>query len=252
MEENYVVKLLEKGERVDGRGLEDFRSVEVEKGIVERAEGSARVKMGKTDIVVGVKMDFGTPFPDVPDQGVLMVNAELAPIASPEFESGRPDEDTVELARVVDRGIRESKAIDLEKLCLEEGEKVWMVMIDIFPINYDGNLIDASALGAINALSVAKLPKIKDDAIVREELVKKLPLLHRPITVTVGKALGKFLIDPTAEEEKILESKLSVSVMEDGRICAMQKSGERSFSIDEINKCVDLAIKKSEELRKFL
>ncbi|MGW8289540.1 MAG: exosome complex protein Rrp42, partial [Candidatus Bathyarchaeia archaeon] len=108
-----IIELLESGKRTDGRGPTDYRDIKIESGVIERAEGSARVLLGKTEVIVGVKISTGTPFPDVPDTGVLTVNAELVPLASPDFEPGPPGEDAVELARVVDRGIRESKAIDL-------------------------------------------------------------------------------------------------------------------------------------------
>jgi exosome complex component RRP42 len=208
--------------------------------------------MGKTDVIVGVKMEIVQPFPDVPNMGMLKTEAEFTPIASPDFESGPPGEDATELARVVDRGIRESECIDLEKLCLKEGEKVWGVFVDIYIINHDGNLIDASALGAVAALRTTMIPKLENDKIVRDELVKKLPILHTPITVTVGKVLDKFIIDPVKEEEEVLDSKLTVAVTEEGKICAMQKSGEHGLTEDDVAKMIDLAVKKSEEIRKFL
>jgi exosome complex component RRP42 len=252
MRSDYILKLLESGERVDRRKMDEFRKIKVETGIIKRAEGSAKVKMGKTDVIVGVKMDLGTPFADIPNMGVLKTGAEFTPIASPDFESGPPSEDATELARVVDRGIRESECIDLEKLCLEEGEKVWEVFVDVHIINHDGNLIDASSLAAVSALKTAKIPELEDEKIIRDKLVKKLPIKHIPVTVTVGKALNNFIIDPLKEEEEVLNSKLSIAVMEDGKICAMQKSGNYALSTEDIEKMIDLAVKKEEELRKLL
>ena len=252
MRPDYILKLIENDERVDDRKLDEIRKIKIETGIIQRAEGSARVKMGKTDVIVGIKMEMGEPFPDMPDMGVLKTGAEFTPIASPDFESGPPREDATELARVVDRGIRESESIDLKKLCLKEGEKVWEVFVDVHIINHDGNLIDASALAAVAALSTTKIPKLEDDKIVRDKLVKKLPILHKPITVTVGRILDKFIIDPTVEEEEVLNSKLTVAVMEDGKICAMQKSGDHGLTMDDMNEMIDLAVKKSKEIRKLL
>jgi exosome complex component RRP42 len=97
---------------------------------------------------------------DTPNDGVLTVNAELAPIASPSFETGPPDENSVELARIVDRGIRESKMIDTEKLCIEPGKKVFVVFVDIYVLNHDGNLIDASAISALSALLTSKMTRL--------------------------------------------------------------------------------------------
>jgi exosome complex component RRP42 len=248
----YMIKLLENGERVDGRKLDAFRDIKVETGIIKRAEGSARVKIGKTDVIVGIKTEIGEPFSDMPNMGILKTEAEFTPIASPDFESGPPGEDATELARIVDRGIRESEMIDLEKLCIKEGEKAWEIFVDVQIINHDGNLIDASALAAIAALKVTKVPKLEDDKIIRDKTEMKLPLLHTPITVTVGKFADKFIIDPLKEEEEVLDSKITIAVMENGKICAMQKSGEKSLSMEGLNEMIDLAVKKSKEIRKLL
>jgi exosome complex component RRP42 len=159
-----IEQLIEKGKRLDDRGLLDTREIKIEQGIIEKAEGSARVFMGKTQILVGVKVGLGEPFPDTPNEGVLTVNAELVPVASPSFEPGPPDENSIELARVVDRGIRESKCIDNEKLCIEPGKKVFVVFVDIYVLDHGGNLIDASAIAAMAALLNTKMPnyEIKD------------------------------------------------------------------------------------------
>ena len=103
--------------------------------------------------MAGVKMSVGEPFRDVPDEGVLVVNTEFNPVASPEFDPGPPRAESIEVSRVTDRGIRESKCIELEKLCITAGEEVWVVNVDINVLDHDGNLIDAAALGAIAALA---------------------------------------------------------------------------------------------------
>ncbi|MBU5688323.1 MAG: exosome complex protein Rrp42 [Candidatus Aenigmarchaeota archaeon] len=249
---NYILKLLEKNERIDGRKLDEFRQINIEKNIIEKAEGSARVKIGKTDVIAGIKMEIETPFPDTPNEGMLKTNAEFAPIAHPDFLPGPPSEDATELARVVDRGIRESNSIDLEKLCLVEGQKVWGVFIDIHIINHDGNLIDASSLASLIALMNTRIPKYEDEKIIRGEYIGKLPMLHTPINVTVSKILDKYVVDLTKEEEDVLDAWLSVAVREDGYICSMQKGGAKGLNVKNIDEMINLAAKKSKELRKLL
>ncbi|MGB9134164.1 MAG: exosome complex protein Rrp42, partial [Candidatus Bathyarchaeia archaeon] len=159
VKQKQIAQLMSKGKRLDGRELNDYREIKVEMGVIEKAEGSARVLLGKTQVLVGVKIETGEPFPDTPNEGVLTVSAELVPLASPTFEPGPPDERSIELARVVDRGLRESKVLNLEKLCLEPGKKVVVVFIDVWVLNHDGNLIDASAIAALAALINTKMPK---------------------------------------------------------------------------------------------
>lgn len=249
--ENYVIELIEKEERVDGRKLKDFRDIVIEKNVIEKAEGSASVKIGETHVIAGVKMGIGEPFADSPNEGILMVNTEFTPLASPDFESGPPGENAVELARVVDRGIRESKCIELDKLCITEGEKVWIIFVDIHIINHQGNLLDAAALASLTALLNTKIPKMEDGKIVRIA-DRDLPVSHKPITVTVGKIGNSFILDPSIQEENVIEAKLTAGIREDGKICALQKQGSGGLSIEEIEKMVDLAIEKSEELRKLV
>ena len=65
-----ITQLIEKGKRLDVRGLLDYRDIKVEQGVIEKAEGSAKVFLGKTEILVGVKVETGEPFPDTPNEGV--------------------------------------------------------------------------------------------------------------------------------------------------------------------------------------
>src|SRR4030067_1125763 len=111
IQKQYVNNLASRKMRIDKRGQDEFRPITIETGVIFKAEGSARVKIGKTEVLAGVKLAVGTPYADSQDEGVLMVGAEFSPIASPDFEKGPPAEDAVELARVVDRGIRESGAM---------------------------------------------------------------------------------------------------------------------------------------------
>lgn len=238
-----IKKYLQEGKRFDNRKLDEFRNIEVELEISKNAEGSARVKIGKTEVLVGVKMDIGEPYPDSPNKGNLMVSAELLPLSSPRFENGPPKFPTIELARVIDRGIRESKFIDFEKLCIKEGEKVWTVYIDIYSINDDGNLLDAAGIGAIAALKNAKIPKYdkKEEKVIHEERTKNnIPLKKEmPIAITAHKIGGNFIIDPTREEEDISEARVTMG-SSDGIISSIQKGSEHSLKLEELDKILDL------------
>jgi len=249
--ESYASDFLLSGKRADGRKLDEFRKIEIEQGIIDKAEGSAMITVGKTKIIAGVKIGIGTPFPDRPDEGILIVSAEFTPLSSPDFESGPPGEDATELARVVDRGIRESECIDLKKLCITAGEKVISVFVDIHIINHDGNLIDCAFLASMGALLDAKIPKLEDEKIVRGEFEKDLSILHKPIEVTVCKVDDKFVLDPSFEEEAVVESKLTVCVRDDGKICALQKQGIKELTMEDIKKMIELSIDKSKDLRKL-
>jgi exosome complex component RRP42 len=292
IKKDYITKLAEQGKRVDGRTFDQYRPIEIETNIVKQAEGSARVKFGNTQVVVGIKMGIGEPFPDTPDCGVLSTAAEFVPLASPDFESGPPREDAIELARVVDRGVRESEVVDIKKLVMIPGEKVWLVFIDIHILDYDGNLFDAASLGALAALMTTKIPilrllgpgglekgdleawynttKIQDifdlysmpgfDEFIAsndKEMLKDmkdvpLPMTEPPISCTAIKINDYVMFDASLDEETIADVRLTVATDHKGDLRAMQKGLSGSFSREEIQKVINGALVNGQEIRKLL
>ena len=249
-----IAQMIASGKRSDGRGLNDYREIQIESGLIERAEGSARVRLGKTEVLVGVKIEIGEPFPDTPNEGVLTVNAELVPLASPTFEAGPPDENSIELARVVDRGIRESKAIPTGDLVIEPGKKVFVVFVDVYVLNYDGNLIDASALAALAALLNTKMfnYEVKDGEVKIKPGYKPLPIANYPIAVTFAKINDQLIVDPWLEEEQAMDARLTIAIEKDGKICAMQKGGYGTFTTQQILEISKMVQQKAAELRKLV
>ena len=250
--DNYALELIRKGRRVDGREFDQFRKVEVRNNIISKAEGSSRVRIGGTEVIAGVKLNLGTPFPDMPDNGNLSVNAEFSPIASPDFEPGPPSEDATELARVVYRGIRESHSIELKKLCITPGEKVWSVFVDLLLISHKGNLLDACSLAAVNAIWNARVPKIEDEKVIRGEYSGKLPVVWKPVNISVCKVDNHFLMDPALEEEDIIDAKLCIAIRDDDKICSLQKQGRNSLKFNDLEKMFDLALEKSRKMREHI
>jgi exosome complex component RRP42 len=252
--QKQIAELIASGKRLDGRGLHDYRPVQIETGMIEKAEGSARVRLGKTEVMVGVKIGIGEPFSDRPNEGVLTVNSEFVPLASPEFEGGPPGEESKELSRVVDRGIRESKSIDLEKLSIISGKKVFIVFVDVYILNHDGNLIDASALAALAALTNTKVFKyeVKDEEVEIKPGFVALPLRNFPVAVTFASISEKLVVDPWLDEEEVMDSRLTISFDKDGKICAIQKGEAGTLSPRQIVEAAKIAKEKSEELRKLV
>jgi len=250
----YIVSLLNKNLRLDGRSLLEYRKpIKIELNVSKNAEGSARVIIGETEVIAGVKLTVGTPFPDTPNEGVLIVGVELLPLSSPEFESGPPGVEATEIARIVDRGIRESGMIDVEKLVIKKGELVWMIFLDIYTVNDAGNLIDASALAAVAALKNSVLPKLNGDKVVFGEHTKeKLPLKRLAITCTLSKINDKILLDVNEKEEDVIDSRLTVAISEKNNIHALQKGGNKGLTIEDIDAMIDIAQEKTKELRKLL
>ncbi len=245
---DYVLAKLRENERIDGRRFDEMRPIEIKTGLIKKAEGSAYVRLGNTQVVAGVKMQIGEPFPDTPDQGIIITNAELVPLASPTFEPGPPDENAIELARVVDRGIRCSEAVDLNKLCIEEGEKVWMVFIDIWALDDDGNLMDASALAAISALLNTTVPaerfEVGDDF--------PLPVRDLPVAITSLVFEDKVIVDPCRDELSIGKNTITITTDQNDNVVAVQKSGPFLLSEKAFDEVLDVSIRKAREVRNLL
>jgi len=247
-----ILDVLATGKRMDGRELLQYRDWDIKTNLLFKSEGSAEVRLGKTRVVVGVKVDVGHPFEDTPDAGVMMVNAEYTPVAHPTWEPGPPSEDAIELARVVDRGLRAAEIIDMEKLGLVSGEKVQMIFVDLYVLNYDGNLIDACSAGALAALTTAEAPifKVSDDGkIEKTDKTEKLKLRANPIAVTVCKIGDSLIVDPTFDEEEVKDGRITITVDENGNLNAIQKRGPIGFTVDEIKKCINIASEKAAEIR---
>lgn len=247
-----IISLAKEGERIDGRKFDEYRKITVEKGISENADGSARAIIGSTEAIAGVKMVPGMPYPDSPGEGTISVGADLLPLANPLFEVGPPRENAIELARVVDRCIRESKTIDFKSLCIKEGELVWIVFIDTYITNDDGNRFDATSIAALAALNQTMVPMLEDNKVVKGEYSGKLKLSKQPLLSTFAKIAGKKALDPVLAEEKAEEARFSCATTDDHTLCAFQKGDGGGFKVSEIDECIDIAFKRSKDIRKLV
>lgn len=249
-----MFRTLETGVRLDGRKMDEYRKIKIEVGPIVKADGSALVQIGNTKALVGVKVLVGTPFPDTPDEGILTVNADILPIASPYEEPGPPDESTIELSRVVDRGIRESHMVDMESLVLEKGKKVYSVFVDVTVLDVDGNLFDAVSYAAVVALATTKYRKatLKGDQVVFSE--KRVPLKPKtiPSSVTTAKIGRALVVDPDWVEEAVMDARLTLTFNSNNELCAMQKGGTFGFTPEEILKQMEVARAKAKENRAIL
>lgn len=248
IKKDYLVKLAKDNKRIDGRKFDEYRDIKIEKNVVKMAEGSARAEIGNTTVLAGIKMLIGEPYPDSPDKGVLATAAELIPLASPTFESGPPRENAIELARVVDRGIREANVIQVEKLCIEPNEKVWVVFLDLHILDYDGNLFDACSLAALAALHNTIIPNERND-LGKDQ---PLPVQATPISCTFVKYNDTIVVDPILDEEEIADARLTLSIDKNGSIRAIQKGLIGTFTVSEIENMNKIAQVQVKKIRKLL
>ena len=239
IKKDFIRNLLKDGKREDGRGLLEPRPLSIHTGYVSRAQGSARVKLGNTQVVAGVKVQVEKPYDDTPNRGNFMTSAELNPMASPHFEPGPPRIEAIELARVTDRALRESGVIDFEALSIVPAEKAWAVFVDLEILDYDGNLFDACSIAGLAAVLSAKLPAVcPKTKYVAYADGKDRPLPVHPenaaFSTTFAKIGSTIVADPHLFEELICDTRLSIGLDPSGNVRAAQKGGYGSWTVDEV------------------
>ncbi|OLB89943.1 MAG: exosome complex component Rrp42 [Thaumarchaeota archaeon 13_1_40CM_38_12] len=253
LKRDRILDLLKEDKRIDGRALDEQRPLSIETGVIPKANGSARIKLGNTQVITGVKIQPDKPFPDLGDKGILICTAEILPLADPRAEPGPPTEEVIELARVVDRGIRETEMIDLRQLVLKEGKSVIGLFIDSSVIDSDGNLFDACSYASVTAILSCSVPKyeLKDDVpVLVEGVTSKPPLKTIPVSVTMARIGNYIVVDPTSEEEACMDARITITTNSEGNICALQKGGSDGFTVDQLVRCSEIALSVGTKIRK--
>ncbi|XP_066321766.1 exosome complex component RRP45A-like isoform X1 [Miscanthus floridulus] len=255
-ERDFIERALQSDLRVDGRHSFDFRKLKITFG---REDGSSEVQLGETHVMGYVTAQLVQPYRDRPNEGTLAIFTEFSPMADPAFEPGRPGESAIELGRVIDRGLRESRAIDMESLCVVAGKHVWSVRVDLHILDNGGNLIDAANIAALAALSTFRRPECTvggDDGqqvtVHDPEVRDPLPLTihHMPIAVTFA-YFGEgniVVLDPTYKEEAVMGGRMTATVNSNGDVCAIQKAGGEGVMSSVIMQCLRIALVKAADI----
>ncbi len=247
-----ILELLAQGKRTDGRALEEPRKITIQVNAIPKANGSARVLLGETEVVCGIKIQPDRPFPDTGDKGIFICTAELLPLSHPTVETGPPGPAVIELARVVDRGIRESHMVDVSQLVIEANKSVVGVFADNVVVDYDGNLFDACSYAATAALLTSKMPTwsmVNDIPTLVEGEELPVPVTTIPVSVTMGKIGSHIIVDPNADEWSCMDARITIASNSDGNICALQKGGADGFTQDEVVRCGEISVRIGAKIR---
>lgn len=229
-ETDFVKLAVSENKRVDKRGSKESRNVRVSFGL---DRGCCIATLGHTKVLVQVSAEVIVPKPGRPAEGELFVNLELSPMAAPHFEAGRLGDYGVEVGRLLERCIRDSRCVDLESLCIVSGEKVWALRIDAQVLNHEGNIVECAGVAAMAALAHFRRPDVTvigTDVTVhdpREREPIPLHLHHHPFLVSFafyddGETV---LTDPTDLEERVAEGVLTVGANSHEEICLLHQRG---------------------------
>lgn len=255
-EKKFIDEALRLEQRIDGRRPFDSRRLFIK---FAREDGAAEVQLGQTHVMGIVTAQVTQPYRDRPNEGTLSIFTEFSPMADPKFDSGRPGEFAVELGRIVDRGLRESRAVDTESLCILSGKAVWALRVDLNILDNGGNMVDAANIAALAALMSFRRPECsvagedgQEITIHPPEIREPLPLIihHLPIAVTFA-FFGEgdmVVLDPNYKEEEVMGGRMTISMNTHGDVCAVQKGGGVGVSRSEIMRCFRVAAMKASDI----
>lgn len=242
-EKEYIRLGVESDLRSDGRKRLDFRPFSVEVDVVPQAAGSARLRLGRTDILVSVKTDIGRPELAKPSQGSIACSVDAASgaaaAASAGVASSTGDQDDrgrddrlAALSTTLSSLLGSSGGLDLAQLCIVPGRHCWSLHVDVLILDEDGNLLDAIVLASRAALARCHLPGVvveeggEETEIVLSDdpaLSKLLNTISVPVTVTLCQIGATFVADATLSEESCSEAALSFAVDASGSIVYTKK-----------------------------
>ncbi|KAA8910235.1 ribosomal protein S5 domain 2-type protein [Sphaerosporella brunnea] len=261
-EKNFILEALKQKLRLDGRNFDSFRPLELSFG---HEYGHADVRLGNTRVLCRVSADVVPPFSDRPFDGIFTITTELGPMASPAFETGRQTEQEVLLARLIEKSLRRSRAIDTESLCIVAGQRCWHVRADVHFLNHDGGLVDAACIAVVAALQHFRRPDVSVDGerVTIHTLTERVPvplsILHVPICVTfsffdVGDESGGpvFLVDATLQEEQLRDGEMTITLNKFGEVCQIAKAGGLPIEAVALHQCMRKALVKVEEITAFI
>ncbi|KAM3832010.1 exosome complex component RRP45 isoform 1-T1 [Vipera latastei] len=256
-EKRFLLRAIEERKRLDGRQCYDYRNLRISFGV---DYGCCIVELGKTRVLGQVSCELVSPKPNRATEGVLFFNLELSPMASPAFEPGRQSELLVKVNRLLERCLRNSKCVDTESLCVVAGEKVWQIRVDLHLLNHNGNIIDAASIAAIVALCHFRRP---DVSVQGEEVTLYTPeerdpvplsIHHMPICVSFAffQQGTYLLVDPSEQEERVMDGLLIIAMNKHREICTIQSSGGIMLLKEQVLRCSKITGVKVAEITELI
>ncbi|KAG6336204.1 hypothetical protein ID866_2881 [Astraeus odoratus] len=257
-EKEFVYEALKQSLRLDGRDLLDIRTPSLtfgpELGWVECA-------YGKTRVIAYVEAKMIKPPPERPLEGIITIHSEISPMASVDYELGRPSEEEVMITRMLDKILRRSDAIDKESLCVVAGQRVWHLRLTVHCLADAGNMLDCACLAGIVAFKHFRKPEVEvvgDEVIVHqasERAPMPLAIHHMPFCVTFAffpDPSIRPVIDPSLLEQRLSTGLMSIALNAQREICVLQKAGGVPTPPDEILRLINVAVTLAKDLDKLV
>uniref|UniRef100_H2ZE95 Exosome component 7 n=1 Tax=Ciona savignyi TaxID=51511 RepID=H2ZE95_CIOSA len=245
----FIIHGIQDDLRNDGRSCDDYRHIEVETGVISNTHGSSRLRLGNTEVMVGVKVELGTPDPHSPNDGLIHFHVDCSPNADPSFQGRGGEELSSNISCILTRIFNNKTAIDLSTLGIIPHKQCWVVHVDVLILECGGNLFDAVSVAVKASLHNTGIPNIQvtdgDEGTQEISLpddpndVKFINTNNCPLLVTISKAGSRHIVDATADEESCCNASLVVGVTRRGRTMGMRKMGEGSLDPESIPEMIE-------------
>jgi ribonuclease PH len=223
--------------RLDGRGADKIRKVNITRNYIKYPEGSCLIELGNTKVICTASVEESVP-PFLRGSGTGWVTAEYGMLprsCNTRIPRGKDSGRTYEIQRLVGRSLR--TVTEMKSL----GERcIW---IDCDVIQGDGGTRTAAITGSFIAL-VDALSKLK-----KSGLIKDIPIKDYVAATSVGIVNGELLLDLCYEEDSKAEVDMNVIMTGSGEFIEIQGTAERKpFSKEKMDKMLGVAQKGIEDL----
>ncbi|KAF8063452.1 ribosomal protein S5 domain 2-type protein [Lyophyllum atratum] len=253
-EKEFLFTSLKESLRLDGRLPLEIRTPILTFG----AElGWVECSLGKTRVIAQVEGKMVKPQPERPFEGIITIHSEISPMASSEYEPGRPSDEEVTITRMLDKVLKRSDAVDKESLCILAGQRVWHLRLTLHFLSDAGNMLDCACLAGMVALKHFRRPDVE---VIGDEVTVHEPTERAPIPLAIHHTPFCFtfaffpdpsippVIDPTQLEQRLSAGLLSIALNAQRELCVLQKLGGVPLDTDEVLKIVNVAVQKAKEL----
>ena len=223
--------------RHDGRTPDELRTITIERGWSDQAEGSALISFGRTKVLCTASFTNGVPR-WMAGKGKGWVTAEYSML--PRSTNSRMDRESVkgriggrthEISRLIGRSLR--AVVDMKSL----GENT--IVIDCDVLQADGGTRTAAITGAYVALADA-LEWGRGKGFIGKNAK---PLIDSIAAVSVGIIDGEPRLDLDYIEDSRAETDMNVVVTGRGLYVEVQGTAEAApFDRTELNALLDLAL----------
>ncbi|KAF5375841.1 hypothetical protein D9615_008176 [Tricholomella constricta] len=257
-EKEFFYNSVKESLRLDGRQPMEIRTPILTFGA---DLGWVECSLGKTRVLAQVEGKMVKPPPERPFEGMITIHSEISPMASSEYEPGRPSDEEVTITRMLDKVLKRSDAVDKESLCILAGQRVWHLRLTLHFLSDAGNMLDCACLAGIAALKHFRRPDVE---VIGDEVTVHEPTERAPIPLAIHHTPFCFtfaffhdpsippIIDPNQLEQRLSAGLLSIALNAQRELCVLQKLGGVPLAADEVMSIVTIAVQKAKELNKVV